>query len=392
MAILRADGLGKAYRMYRRPFDSLKELLLRREYSETFWALRDVTFDLEEGTSLGIIGNNGAGKSTLLRLLAGALAPTTGRVERSGRVATLLTLGGGFHPDLSGADNIRIGCAVMGLSPDETDTLLPPIVDFSELGEFIDRPIRTYSSGMYLRLGFSVATAVNPDVLIVDEHLAVGDQHFRLKCKRRIMDLRAAGCAIVLCSHDLISVHEICNYALWLQNGRAVLYDDSVTVSKAYVEANTRREAEAPAATPAAGGRSMENCLETLRLGGDFRDGEIESGGTLKLHMTIRLTETAHHEGVNVSLLILRKDGLTCWGGYTTIAESASSLGEGRYGVTFVAEDLPLIIGDYDFTVVLRDFRSPHIYDVRRGACAFHVHQDGAHIGVTRMTHRWDPS
>ncbi|MGH9175835.1 MAG: ABC transporter ATP-binding protein, partial [Vicinamibacterales bacterium] len=140
MISVRAEALGKAYRVYRRPFDSLKELFLKREYSETFWALRDVTLEVATGSSLGIVGDNGAGKSTLLRLLAGAITPSVGHVERVGRVAAILNLGAGFHADLSGAENIRIGCAVLGLSPVETEALLPDIVEFSELGQFIDRP------------------------------------------------------------------------------------------------------------------------------------------------------------------------------------------------------------------------------------------------------------
>src|SRR5690606_12992188 len=163
----------------------------------TFWALRDVTLEVPVGGSLGIIGDNGAGKSTLLRLLAGASAPTVGTVERRGLTSAMLSLGAGFHPDLSGRDNIRIRCAVLGLSAEETDRLQPTIEEFSELGEFLDRQVRTYSSGMQLRLGFSVATAVEPEILVVDEHLSVGDQHFRHKCMRRIQALREQGCALV---------------------------------------------------------------------------------------------------------------------------------------------------------------------------------------------------
>ena len=391
MCALRAAALGKAYRVYQRPFDSLKELFLKREYSETFWALRDVTFEVETGDSLGVVGDNGAGKSTLLKLLTGALAPSTGRVERFGRVAAILTLGAGFHPDLSGTDNIRVGCAVLGLSPSETDILLPEIVRFSGLGEFMDRLVRTYSSGMYLRLGFSVATAVNPDVLVIDEHLSVGDQQFRLKCKRRIMDLRAGGCTIVFCSHDLGSVREVCHRTLWVERGRPKMYGQTQLVLDAYEAYSMKRDAE----TALTGKRQQPtvNYLKHAWLGGDFRDGEIRTGGTLKLHLTVRLDEATFREGVIAAVVIYRSDGLRCYATSTKtdeVVEAVYPLGDREYGVTFVVDELPLMSGDYTFIVALQDYRTSHTFDLIRQGCPFRVRHDGKDAGVARIRHRWE--
>lgn len=392
MVALRTEGLGKAYRVYRRPLDSLKEMFTRRDYAELFWALRDVSVTVKRGSSLGIIGNNGAGKSTLLRLLAGSLAPTVGRVERTGRTAAILTLGAGFHPDLSGLENIRIGCAVLGLSPAETESLIPSIVEFSELGSFVERPVRTYSSGMYLRLGFSVATSTAPDLLIVDEHLSVGDQHFRLKCKRRIMDLRTEGCSIVFCSHDLNGVLEICHDTLWLENGQPKLYAETPAVVEAYQGTVRAQSATAAADHPGAGGARGPNYLDTIALEGDILDGVITHGGRLVLRIVVRLSEQTFREGVDLAVVVEREDGLRCYGASTKtdgIDEALSPLGGDAYGLSFEIDDLPLMSGNYHFTVALQDRRSPHTYDHQSGVQTFRVTHEGGDAGVTRIPHRW---
>jgi len=392
-----AENVGKAYRLYRRPIDSLKELFSAREYSETLWAVRDVTVEVARGDSLGVVGDNGAGKSTLLRLLAGAMQPTVGRVQRTGRTASLLTLGGGFHPDLSGTENVRIGCAVIGLSPAETNTLLPAILEFAELGAFIDRPVRTYSSGMYLRLAFSVATAIEPDVLIVDEHLSVGDQHFRLKCKRKIMSLREAGCTIVLCSHDTHAITEICDRSLWLREGRPAMLAETLNTLKAYEEYVRLRDG-APGASKAqepAGARRehpTENYLCDAVLGGDCVGGEIATGGRLELTVIASLTERAHADGVNVGVVIIRNDGVWACGASTRndgYGGQLHPLGDDRYGVTFVVDDLPLLSGQFSFLVALHDLNSPHLYHYWPSVAPFRVRFAGSERGVARIDHQW---
>jgi lipopolysaccharide transport system ATP-binding protein len=390
MTLLRAEGLGKAYRMYRRPLDSLKELFLGRDYSTLFWAVRDVEAQVDQGGSLGIIGDNGAGKSTLLRLLAGAAAPSTGHVTRTGRITTILTLGAGFHPDLTGTENIRIGCAVLGFSPGETEALIPRIVAFSELGDFIDRPVRTYSSGMYLRLGFSVATAVNPDLVIVDEHLSVGDQHFRLKCKRRIMELRAEGCGIVLCSHDLGSIVDVCDRTLWLEHGRPRMFGESQQVREAYLSSFKKAEAESPAEAP----RRVPalNFLKEVSLVGGSAP-EFESGDQIRLRIVATLTDSAFREGISVAVVIVRNDGVRCYGTSTRVDDAADCLTlirEGDYGVTFVIDAVPLLAGNYFFLVALQDHTSSHSYDWIAEAAPFVVKDEGRDAGVARIPHHWE--
>ena len=398
MISIRAEGLGKAYHLYRRPVDSLKELFLKRNYSETFWALRDVTLEVPMGTSLAIVGDNGAGKSTLVRLLAGAIVPSVGKVERTGRVTAILSLAAGFHADLSGSENIRIGCAVLGMSPEETAELAPIIADFSELAQFLERPVRTYSAGMKLRLGFSVATAVAPDVLVMDEHLAVGDQHFRFKCKRRIMALRDAGCSIVMCTHDLHSLGETCDRALWLRDGRPAMLAATQTVLKEYQDHVRSRDTAQTAVLrsvpliPQAREHPADNFLLRVTLHGDGREGHFGTGDTLELRIEAQLSAVARSVGVHVGILIVRNDGVPCYGVSTQMDELPTGLHlieGGTYGVAFIIDNLPLLSGRYAFTVALMDDRSPHLYDQWHDAAPFEVRHRGKEVGVARIPHRW---
>jgi ABC-2 type transport system ATP-binding protein len=224
---IEVEGLGIRYnlRLTRQTTvrGSFRNLAQRKEGPTHFWALRDVSFRVVHGESLAVIGPNGAGKSTLLQVLAGIIQPNEGAVDVIGNVSSLLTLGAGFDPDLSGRDNIRLAGAFLGMDHREMEERLPGIVEFAELGDFIDAAIKTYSSGMRARLGFSIATAVDPDVLIIDEVLATGDAVFRAKSKKRIIELTRAAKGIVLVTHDMAWVTEFCNRAILLEAGRVVL-------------------------------------------------------------------------------------------------------------------------------------------------------------------------
>ncbi len=218
---IRVNNLSKCYQLYNQPSDRLKQFLWRgrRQYFREFWALRDVSFEVDKGEVLGIIGRNGAGKSTLLQLLCGTLTPTSGNVEVNGRIAALLELGAGFNPEFTGRENVFMSAAILGLSPKEIEERYEEIVDFSGIRDFIDQPVKTYSSGMYVRLAFSVATSVDPDILIVDEALSVGDGQFSRKSFDRIMALKARGTTILFCSHSLYQIEALCDRAIWLNNG-----------------------------------------------------------------------------------------------------------------------------------------------------------------------------
>jgi ABC-type polysaccharide/polyol phosphate transport system ATPase subunit len=224
---------------------SFANLARRREPREReFWALRDVSFRLVNGESLAVIGPNGAGKSTLLQALAGILLPSEGSLEVRGRISSLLTLGAGFDQDLTGRDNIRLAGAFLGMEKAEVEDGLEPIVEFADIGEFIDAPLKVYSSGMRARLGFAIATSVDPDVLLLDEVLATGDQVFRAKSKARVLELVRAAKAIVLVTHDMAWVTEYCNRALLLESGHVVTEGDPAEVVAVHRELSERAKAE----------------------------------------------------------------------------------------------------------------------------------------------------
>src|SRR5688572_18270230 len=218
--------------------------MLQREAAEPFWALRNVSFRLVRGESLAVIGPNGAGKSTLLQVLAGIILPSEGSVEVNGHVSSLLTLGAGFDQDLSGRDNILLAGAFMGLDDAVVRELLPSIVEYADLGQFIDAPIKTYSSGMRARLGFSIATSVDPDILLLDEVLATGDAEFRAKSKARVIDLVRAAKGIVLVTHDMAWVNEYCNRAMLLEKGQLIVEGAPSDVVKVHEERSAQRKAE----------------------------------------------------------------------------------------------------------------------------------------------------
>jgi lipopolysaccharide transport system ATP-binding protein len=219
--MIRARQLSKRFMLYDRPLDRLLDgCLPGARRGREFWALRDIAFEVAGGAAMGIVGPNGAGKSTLLKILTGTTHPTSGTFDVQGRVASLLELGTGFHPEFTGRQNVRFGARMAGLNDDELEPLLPAILDFSELGDFIDQPVRTYSSGMLLRLGFALAASVEPDVLIVDEALAVGDLHFQQKCLARIRKIHERGATILFVSHDPALVKRFCTEAILLDQGR----------------------------------------------------------------------------------------------------------------------------------------------------------------------------
>jgi lipopolysaccharide transport system ATP-binding protein len=230
-------GVSKAYRLYAQPQDRLKQFLfgrLGRQYGHDFWALHDVSFEVRRGEMFGIVGRNGSGKSTLLQIVAGIDRPTSGEVQRHGRIGALLELGSGFDPEVTGRENVFVNAAILGVSAAEIERRFDEIAAFADIGEFIDQPVKLYSSGMFVRLAFAVTTSLEPDILLVDEALAVGDVFFRQKCYGRLAELRAAGTSILLVSHALNDIEQYCERALLLDRGRSVVIARSSEVVKRY--------------------------------------------------------------------------------------------------------------------------------------------------------------
>lgn len=241
---LRVENISKQYRIYAKPGDRLKESLTRGRMKRhrEFWALKDISFEIEKGTTTGIIGPNGSGKSTLLQIITGTLEPTHGSVSYDGRIAALLELGAGFDPEFTGIENIFMNASLMGFSRRDTEKLLPDIERFAEIGDFIHQPVKTYSSGMYVRLAFSIAISVEPNILIIDEALAVGDGVFQHRCLRRMQELQERGTTILFVSHDLAAVRALCSRAILLNGGRLVKDGKSADVLNRYQQIIMARE------------------------------------------------------------------------------------------------------------------------------------------------------
>lgn len=234
---IKIEHLSKVYKIFDKPTDRVKEALnpFRKRYSRDFYALNDVSLTIQKGETVGIIGKNGAGKSTILKIITGVLTPTSGSVQVNGRIASLLELGAGFNPEMTGIENIYMNGTIMGYSKEEMDDRVQDIIDFADIGEFIHQPVKMYSSGMFARLAFAVNAFVEPDILIVDEALSVGDMKFQKKCTDKIEALRENGTTILFCSHDMHAVNELCNCVYWFRDGKIAKSGEPSSVISEYM-------------------------------------------------------------------------------------------------------------------------------------------------------------
>jgi lipopolysaccharide transport system ATP-binding protein len=269
------ENINKDFKIYERPQDRLAEIILRRPKHKLYHVLRDISFAVPDGQSVGIIGDNGSGKSTLLKLLVGTLQPTSGSIRTHGQVAALLELGAGFHPEFTGRRNIYLNASLLGVPDDDIAALERDIIDFSELGDFIDRPVKTYSSGMYVRLAFSIATMVRPDILVIDEALSVGDLAFQKKCVQRMNDFRQQNKTMAFCSHSMFHVQELCDIAIWIEKGEiremgdshkvVGNYEDFCNNKKSYTSVVEDLPLDSTAAAKGAG-ESQESLLQDCKI------------------------------------------------------------------------------------------------------------------------------
>ncbi|HSE19971.1 MAG TPA: ABC transporter ATP-binding protein [Pyrinomonadaceae bacterium] len=339
---VRVDSVSKQYRIYDRPADRLKETLTRGRWKghREFWALKDISFEVETGTTTGIIGPNGSGKSTLLQIITGTLEPTHGSVLIEGRVAALLELGAGFNPQFTGIENIFMNAALMGFSKAETEHLLPEIANFAEIGDFIYQPLKTYSSGMYIRLAFAAAIAVQPQILIIDEALAVGDAVFQHRCMRRIKEMQEKGTTILFVSHDPGAVRALCNHAILLNHGQKIAEGKPSDVLNRYQKIiMARQQAYEASAKPAgqSAGESFERkaaplnyvyrhgdhsaeVLEVELLDSALRPIELVETGQ---PVMVRIVYVAHDDldDVVCGFLIRNRHGIHVYGTNTELQE-----------------------------------------------------------------------
>ncbi|HEX9724174.1 MAG TPA: ABC transporter ATP-binding protein [Vicinamibacteria bacterium] len=420
---VRVSDLTKVYQRYahRKQFRTLKSALLKGNLigelrpDEIFSALSGVTFNVWEGSTFAVIGRNGSGKSSLLKVLAGITKPTSGEVEVNGRVSALIELGAGFHPEISGRENVFINGIMLGLSKREITERFDEIVEFAELEEFIDAPVKNYSSGMYMRLGFAVAIHVNPDVLLIDEVLAVGDQEFVHKCLDKISEFRRRGKTILLVTHSLGLVEKLADEAIWLDGGKIQVRGDPKKVVDAYLAQVTSREEEAlaaaeeqavaafsgsPEAEPAPdeespsqrekgrwGSREVE-ITEAALLGSDGEPRHVfDTGEPVTVRLRIKSSGTIKDFVFGIG--IFNADGVCCYGTNTDIEEFVPLSLSGDGEVRFALDRLDLVEGTY-FLDVAAHQRDGYPFDYHRSLHAFRVNSRVKDLGIYRPAHRWE--
>ena len=368
----------------------------RRQRQRNLWAVQDVSFEVLPGEALGIIGRNGSGKSTLLKLIARILRPNTGRIMINGRTSALLELGAGFHPDLTGRENIFLNASVLGLSKEVIHARYNDILAFSELGDFINMPVKHYSSGMYMRLGFSVAIHVDPDILIVDEILAVGDQAFQTKCIDRIYDMKRNGVTIIMVSHNLSMMRKLCTTLIWLEDSRIRQIGPTEMVAGHYAAFSQDRE-----------GRQLTNQDATLsfnRLGSGemeitavrFLDADGRERNTFKTGeaMTLEMHYVAHQpvQEPEFGFVVVRQDGVHVTGQSNLFSGHHIGLVEGTGTIRCHIARLPLLPARYQITASIHDSRLTHAYDYHDQAYSFRIvpHGGAETYGLIDLPTHWE--
>lgn len=394
---IHAENLGKCYQLYTNPKDRLKQFLWRgrRQYYREFWALHDVGFDVMPGEVVGIIGRNGSGKSTLLQLVCGTLTPTHGEVRVNGRIAALLELGAGFNPEFTGRENVFMSAAIMGLSQQEIESRFDEIAAFADIGEFIEQPVKTYSSGMYVRLAFAVAVNVDPDILVIDEALSVGDGEFSRRSFDRIMQFKKAGKTILFCSHALYQVEALCNRVIWLANGRARMDGEPARVVTAYNEflngpAGEVREAvgEAPPATVTQGLAR----IAAIEVGVDGQWGKRLEAVSGASEVVVRVSFAADPSlpAPSVGVCFTGSDGRIVTSAGTHVDGFIPARKEDGGGTVSAAfPKFPLLKGNYGVEVYLLCESGIHVYDSASMVAEIAVSQPGMELGVVALPHSW---
>jgi ABC-type polysaccharide/polyol phosphate transport system ATPase subunit len=408
------ENVTKSYRLWGRSsqFATLKSALLRRDLKlapeASVTALRDLSFSIHRGEAFGIIGRNGSGKSTLLKLISGILKPTTGKVAVNGRIAALIELGAGFHPEITGRENIYINGIMLGLTRREIEQRFDKIVEFSGIADFLDQPVKTYSSGMYVRLGFAVAVHVDPDVLLIDEVLAVGDEEFSARCIAKIQEMKYRGVTLVFVTHQLDQVRNLCDRAMWIDHGQLEAIGDPMRVVDAYLQevaggsgstqfapAPEPEEQEAPKEAEPEKPRDEEErwgsgeiLLKRIWMTDEHGRELVAIGAGTGVTFDMDVEAHVPQEDFVFGIGIYHADGTCVYGTNTDIEGYAPERIEGHVRVRFVIPSLDLVAGTYRIDAAVHT-RNGRAFDYRRNVIRLIVGSRVHDIGVYRPKHEW---
>lgn len=404
-------NLSKVYKLYAKPSDRIKEAMFPKRFGEkikSFYALRDVSFKIDGGETVGIIGKNGSGKSTLLKILTGVINPTSGEKLTDGKISALLELGAGFNPEYTGIENIYLNGTIMGFSREQMKSRVRDICDFAEIGDFVEQPVKSYSSGMFVRLAFAVAINVEPDILIVDEALAVGDYRFQAKCYNKFEELKGKGKTILFVSHDVDAVRRFCTRCIWIDCGKVVMDGDVNEVTSKYMEFITGGEKNADdiinGGNQAADTENKNKeehgqtfnainrfgshvgCIKSVELlAGDTRKDVFECGEEIRVRITADIPETADLKKVGAAISVKNKNGLDLF--VTALSDENIAFEHSGRNTIEISFDNRFNAGEYTLIAALEDRTDVPIkyYDYIEGAAYIKSVCDREYFGLVRL-------
>ncbi|MCC4306111.1 MULTISPECIES: ABC transporter ATP-binding protein [Rhodococcus] len=388
------EDISKKFRIYHERNQTLKTAVMRRRISvhDDFWALKDISFEIPSGSTFALVGNNGSGKSTLLKCIAQILYPTKGSIKTSGRLAALLEVGSGFHPELTGRENVYLNGSILGMKKAEIDRKFDEIVDFSGVEEFIDQPVKNYSSGMYVRLGFSVAITVEPEILVVDEVLAVGDAAFQEKCTAKFAQIRHEGRTVVVVAHSIAALRNMSDHAAWLEHGEVKAVGPASSVLAQYFD-STRTDLgrDAQGRIRYGSGEARLEAVEVVGYGETSDLMQVVAGAPIEFR--IHYTASERIDNPVFALTIETVDGILLWDTNTRDSDFPIPAIDGGGVLNFMIPSLPLTSGEFVVHAAVSDQSTQHVFDHVRGAVRLLVERGSYGVersGYLALGGRWN--